>query len=321
MEQSDLQALDKLIVILDAGERGYAIAAANVNNRALKLLFKTYARQRADFKQELAEQSKDSAPRSHALVALAAMIHRGRINIFAALTIGELQREHTVLKEVLVGERAALKVYEQALAKPLPASVKSVVQRQYEKVQDVVQHVAIMHGESGKQVVVRLFDTHRDAARAAEGLRHANFDPAALEKVSMEKETDRYEGGRRSTLLETVLSGASGGALWGSVAGTVMGLGALQLPGLAHAALPIREFAWALIALSSILAGAFVGAVLGTFIGWGIRSGDEYLYSQSQEHGRVIVRLETTPERAEEAALLLAQVNREVRSGAKHVLA
>jgi uncharacterized protein (TIGR02284 family) len=324
MEQLDrqaLKALDRLYVILDAGERGYAIAAANVNNRAMKLLFKTYARQRADFKQELRELLQDSGPGAHALVALAAMIHRGRINIFAALTIGELQREHVVLKEVLVGERAALKTYEHTLDKPLPEKAQRVIQRQYERVEEVVQQVRLMCGEAGKQMVVRLFDSHRDAARAAEALRHANFDRAALEEVSMKKETEAYDGGRRSTLFETILSGAIGGAMWASVAGTLMGIGALQLPGLDHAALPVREFAWALIALSSIFAGAFVGAVLGTFIGWGIHSGDESLYSESQERGRVIVKLQTTPEREEEAARVLAQVNRDRRAEGKHAAA
>ena len=41
-----------------------------------------------------------------------AIVHRGRMNIFAALTIGERSRERVVLREILVGERAAVTAYE-----------------------------------------------------------------------------------------------------------------------------------------------------------------------------------------------------------------
>ncbi len=51
MERSNRRAskaLDYLYRIVEAGEKGYAVAAANVDNRGLKLLFKSYAQQRAD---------------------------------------------------------------------------------------------------------------------------------------------------------------------------------------------------------------------------------------------------------------------------------
>jgi len=167
MNTSGRRALEQLYVILDAGERGYAMASANVNNRAFKMLFKLHARQRAGFKQQLYEAVGKNIAKSRPLVQLLAIIHRGPINILAELTIGEQNRERVMLKEVLVGERAALKAYERAFRKRLPADTMRMVQAQYQHVQQVVAHV-------------RLFDSQRDVKRAIQRLKQANFDPAAI---------------------------------------------------------------------------------------------------------------------------------------------
>ena len=99
-----LKALNSLYRIVEAGERGYAVAAANVNNRGLKLLFKSFAQQRANFKTEIFKAMQHlgghvQPPRSSVL----AILHRGRIDIFAALTIGDENVEKMVLKEVVFG--------------------------------------------------------------------------------------------------------------------------------------------------------------------------------------------------------------------------
>ena len=322
MNERARRALEDLSVILEAGERGYAVAAANVNNRALKLLFKTYARQRADFRAEWRELAgRRGAPRR--LVGLMAKVHRGRMDIFAALTIGEQNRERVVLKEVLVGESAALKAYERALEDGLPDGWTGPVERQYEELRKVVEQVRLLHGEHGRQLVVRLFDSQRDAQRALQDLQRANFDLSTVEQAAVEKETSSYQGERRGRLVETILSGVLGGAMWGLVSGALAGIGVLQLPGLGLEGAPaaVRGFAWAVTALAAIFSGGFVGGMLGTFIGWGIQGGDAYLYNESQQRGQVLVRLRTEAQRAEEAAQIMAQVNREARARQRQALA
>jgi len=192
MEKANRQArkaLDHLYAILDAGERGYAVAAANVSNRALKMLFKTYVKQRTDFKIELARQIENLRADSRSLIGVTAMIHRGSINIFTALTIGEENRERVIMNEAPMGERAAPRAYEQALGSPLPAQTRKLVQKQYESVQDVVGQVRLMRGVDGRQLVVRLYDNEADASRAAKALRQADFDPAAGQRVPVQRET------------------------------------------------------------------------------------------------------------------------------------
>ncbi len=315
-----IRALDRLHAILDAGEKGYAVAAANVNNRALKMLFKGYARQRAEFKQELRDQIERLGADIHSFVAVLAMIHRGRINIFAALTIGEEKRERVVMKEVLIGERAALRTYERVIDSGLPARLNEVVRRQYDAIQRVVSEVELLRGKDGKQEAVRLFDTTQDARRAMESLRQAGFDSGAVERYQVDGAAMSYDGGRQRTLFETILSGAAGGALWGAVSGALAGFGVLSLPGLAlqHAALALREMAWAGTALGAIIAGGFVGAMLGTFIGWGILGGDDYLSAETRQDGQVMLKVRAEEKQAEQASQIMAKANREARSQARH---
>ena len=284
---------------------------------------KTYARQRAAFKAELAQQVERLGSSPFSFIGVLAMIYRGRINIFAALTIGEQNQERTVMKDVLVGERVALRAYERALRSGLPERLQALVRRQYDAVQSVVEQVRLMRGKDGKQLVVRLYDTDSDLRRAMKALEQAHLPSPSTEKVAVEDETEPYDAGRRSTLFETILAGAVGGALWGAVSGTLAGFGVIHLPslGLQNAPLAIQGMAWAETALGAIFAGSFVGAVLGTFIGWGIHSGDAYLYNESRQRGQVLLKLQTEEDKAAKAAQIMAEVNREARSHGSHAAA
>lgn len=303
--------LGYLYRMVEAGERGYAVVAANVDNRGLKLLFKTYAQQRAEFKEqifaELWRLGFDQRPRS----SLRAMIHRGRIDIFAAMTIGDENVERVVLKEVAVGERAAIRAYEKVLKKNLPPETRELVERQYREVRPVVDEINRMRGLNGKRLVLRLFDTERDAGLAVETLRQAGFSEESIERLPVEKAIKLYEG-KGSSIFETILSGVAGGALWGAVNGIVAGFTVINLPGAGSQALTPGQI-WALAALACIAGGTFVGTMIGTFIGWGVTGGDRYLSDQGLLHGKILVRALADERRASAAWRILAQVNIESR--------
>ncbi len=323
MEEIDRQgrkALRRLCAILDAGEKGYAVAAANVDNRAMKMLLKSYARQRADYQAELQEWAADDGPNRYSPIRTMAMIHRGRINIFAAMTIGDLNRERVVLKEVLVGEWAASREYQKALRSALPGRLDELLRVQYEGIRAAVEQIRLMRGNAGKQLVLRLYDSDAAARRAAAALQEAGLTRSRPDQVHLEAEMQDYIPAGHSRLFETILSGACGGALWGAVSGALAGIGVIYLPtlGLQHASLAIQEMAWAETALGAILAGGFVGGMLGGFIGWGIDGGDAYLYRQSQQHGQILLKLETEQARATQAAEIMSRVNRQVQSQGRH---
>src|SRR6266498_2591413 len=224
------KALSSLYRIVEAGERGYAVAAANVNNRGLKLLFKSFAQQRANFKTEIFKEMQRldrnvQPPRGSIL----AMIHRGRIDIFAALTIGDENVEQVVLKEVLLGEGVALRAYENTLRQALLPEMREIVAHQLEDLQRVVEQIKLMRGREDKRLLVRLYDTEADADRAVQLVKEAGFDYEPIEKVRVAKAIMLYNG-KGTTIRETILSGAVGGAFWGAVIGFLAVLGVLNLP-------------------------------------------------------------------------------------------
>ena len=321
-----LKALSSLYRIVEAGERGYAVAAANVDNRGLKLLFKSYAQQRANFKTELFEQLQHlnghAHPPGNGLSSILAMIHRGRIDIFAALTIGDENVEKVVLKEVTLGEGVALRAYENTLKKDLSPEIRKVVARQFEEVRRVVEQVRLMRGEDGKRLLVRLYDTEVDANRALQRLKQEGFSQESIEKIPVDK-TDVLYKGRGTTILETILSGAVGGAFWGSVIGWLAVISVLQLPNWNPGAQSFMDQRlWAFIALLLCIAGGiFVGTIIGTFIGWGIKSSDAYLYDHGLERGQILVKSLVDESRASEAWRMLAQVNIESKARTREILA
>lgn len=319
--QQTLRALSSLYRIVEAGERGYAVAAANVDNRGLKLLFKFFAQQRANSKEEIFQEmqrlKRDVRPPMSSVLA---MIHRGRIDIFAALTIGDENVEKVVLKEVTLGERIALRAYENILKKELPPEIREVIARQLEEVRQVVEQVNLMRGKDGKRLLVRLYDTEMDANRAIQRLKEEGLSQGSIEKVPVEQTAVLYKG-RGTTFLETILSGAVGGAFWGSVIGSLAVISVLQMPNLNPAAeFFMDQRLWAFIALVLCIAGGtFVGTIIGTFIGWGITSGDAYLYDHGLEHGRILVKSLADESRASKVWRMLAQVNIESRARIREI--
>jgi len=128
------KALSYLCRIVEAGEKGYAVSAANVSNQGLKLLLKSHAQQRSRFKSEILAEIRRLDSNLNPRNSIRGVLHRGRINIFSALAAGNDEKEKIVLKEIMVGEKIALKAYETALKKDLPRETQGLISRQYAEV-------------------------------------------------------------------------------------------------------------------------------------------------------------------------------------------
>jgi uncharacterized protein (TIGR02284 family) len=290
---------------VEAGEKGYAVVASNVRNRALKILYRVYAQQRLRFKEELFAEIRrlggHTRPRSNIL----GILHRGRIDIFTALTIGDESVEGMILNEILVGESAALRAYEKTLQADLPAETRQIVERQFEEVRRIVEEARLMKGKDGKRLLIRMYDSHKAATHAVQELKDAGFSESAIEIRSWEHAMDLYQG-RGTTVRETVMAGAAGGALWGVMAGLLAALGISQISLFgAQPATPATIF---LAILGLVAAGIFIGGMAGFFIGLGIRSDDSYLYQDSLQHGDVIVRAVVDIRRASRAWQIMKQI-------------
>jgi uncharacterized protein (TIGR02284 family) len=307
--------LDYLYQICKAGERGFAVAAANVANRGLKIILKAYAQQRGQFADELQRESRrlGGSTSEGKLLFLLGMIHRGRIDIWAALTIGAQNVENVVLSEALLGENAAVSVYQRAQAGILPDETRALLEQQYRQVAATRDEVALLRGQSGKRLVVRLFDSDRDVEAAMQALERVGFarDSIELRDAKLVTGAAPHRGDR---VTETIVSGAVGGALWGSLIGGLAGLSVQLIPEMPSPIGGGPQTLGALIALGGIVIGACLAAFLGMIIGASISEEDVYLYNDSVKHGVRLVRLHTDSKRAEEAAQIMRQINAAARA-------
>lgn len=304
-------ALIYLYKIVEAGERGYAVAASNVSNRALKILYRSYAQQRLKFKEEILAEMQRLGGRRKPRSNFLGLLHRGRIDIFAAFTIGDEDREKMIFKEILVGESVAIRAYEKTLKQDLPPETREMVQRQFDEVRNVVEQARRMKGQDGKRLLLHLYETKNDAEEAIRLLKSAGISEKAIEIKTWDHGTELYQG-RGTTMLETIITGATGGAILGLVAGILAAIGITRIPafGLETAAPAILLLA----VLGLIVAGVFVGGMIGLFVGWGITSEDKYVYDDTLQHGEILMRAIVDIPRATTVWHIMRQVAMDARA-------
>ena len=309
-DQKLVNSLATLHTIVDAGEKGFAVAASNFKNRGLKVLFKAVAQQRARFKQEIRAEMRRLGSDVEPRTSFRGMVHRGRMNIFATLVIETEEREKMILSEILVGESVAKRTYEKMLKKDMPVEICQILERQYQEVLGVIDQVQLIHGRNGKRQVIFLYDSEKDVEKIIQTLSKAGFPAETVERITLTDFAEQYyEKGR--PVFEAVLSGAVGGALWGGLVGSLAGLGAMQSNGVDPGLMLSPANIWTIVALLSISGGAFVGTVLGFFIGLGVSEEDTYQYQHSMEHGHAIIKILIDENRVKEAGQILTRAHLE----------
>jgi len=290
MSDPNLQnILRKLSPILEAGEKGYATAATNVHHPGLKVLFRRFAQQRVGFKNEVlaALQSLDGDKKPQSSVP--GMIHRGRVAIFAAMTIEKDHQEKVILKEIALGEGVAVRAYAAALEKDLPPPIREMVERQSDAIRKAHEQINLLRGKDGKRMVVRLYNSEKDANRAIQLLKETSNSTEIIQQITL-TDGDLYQG-KGATVVETVLSGSVGGVLWGGLTGILVGFGVVQSVGQASAEFPIMLGTWLLVALGFMLLGTFISSVLALFIGLGIHEDDIYQYREIVDNYQILVHM------------------------------
>lgn len=129
-----ISTLNNLIETCKDGQQGFVAAAEGVKTSDLKTLFRTYSHQRAEFAGELQQEVERLGGDAERTGSFAATLHRGWINIKAAVT-GE--DEAAVISECERGEDSAVRNYEDALNdEHLPAELRSIIERQFIQIKE-----------------------------------------------------------------------------------------------------------------------------------------------------------------------------------------
>ena len=126
--------LNELVETLKDGQKGYADAMTDVEDSSLKDTFKKYAAQRSEYITEIEDQMFKLNLKPDESGSVTGTVHRAWIDLKAALTSKD---NKAVLNECERGEDYAVKSYQTALkAADLPSNLKSVIEKQYQGVQE-----------------------------------------------------------------------------------------------------------------------------------------------------------------------------------------
>ena len=132
MDNSELvSTLNDLIETSKDGEEGFRTCAADISDPQMKTMFLSRSQECAKAASELQEQVRALGGQPEQSSSVSGSLHRRWVDIKSAITGKD---DAAVLAECERGEDVAKASYEKALAKELPASIRVIVQAQYEGV-------------------------------------------------------------------------------------------------------------------------------------------------------------------------------------------
>lgn len=141
-----ISTLNTLIETCQDGADGFRQAAEAVTNADAKALFTSRVPRKLQEVSELQALVRGLGGDAETGGSVAAAVHRGFINLKAAITGKD---EAAIITECLRGEELAVSRYEDALKEDLPAEARQVVQRQYQETVDNLQKVRALGGAYG----------------------------------------------------------------------------------------------------------------------------------------------------------------------------
>ena len=136
-----VSVLNTLLETCRDGEKGFRNAAENVQNLKVKSRFIEFARERADFADELSQQVQRLGGTPASVGSASGAVHRGWMDVKGAVTSRD---DSSLAAEAERGEDVAVSTYRHALAQDLPSDIRSIVERQAARVKAVHDEVRAM---------------------------------------------------------------------------------------------------------------------------------------------------------------------------------
>jgi uncharacterized protein (TIGR02284 family) len=142
-----VSAVNGVIAVCKDAQEGFRGAADAVKDSSLKSVFEEYSAQRGRFAEQLRSVVKHTGNEPADPAGVAGTLHRGWIVLKGVLTG---HSEHQILEETERGEDLSVSRYKEALAKELPAQVRSVLQEQYNQVQQAHDRIRTLRDSTGR---------------------------------------------------------------------------------------------------------------------------------------------------------------------------
>ncbi len=157
------------------------------------------------------------------------------------------------------------------------------------------------------KTVVGIFESNEKAKSAVNDLRENGFGDNEISLIARDnrQQQEGEQGGEQGTEAtyndQNLGDGTATGGVLGGLAGLLAGVGALVIPGVGPiiAAGPI----------AGVLTGAVAGGLAGGLIDYGIPEEKGQYYESRVSEGDVLLLIETSEEKADEASELLKMEN------------
>jgi uncharacterized protein (TIGR02284 family) len=123
-----ISTLNDLIETSKDGEQGFRTCAEDIKDAQMKSFFTSRAQSCAEAAAELQQEVRALGGNPETSSSISGALHRRWVDIKGVITGKD---DEAILNECERGEDVAKRSYETALAKTLPANIKSIVERQY----------------------------------------------------------------------------------------------------------------------------------------------------------------------------------------------
>jgi len=133
-----ISALNHLIETCRDGEMGFWSAAEHVEDEGLKWMFRSVARKRGQFAEEIKEEIRRLGGAAEEGGSVAGSAHRGWMDFMGTV---RGYGDATIIAETERGEQRAVRAYEETLEESLPPSTESIVKNQYVDVKKTYERV------------------------------------------------------------------------------------------------------------------------------------------------------------------------------------
>lgn len=171
--------------------------------------------------------------------------------------------------------------------------------------------------------IVGLFERYEDAERAITELNRHDFDQSAIsvvaraevvqDHVGQENLGSGFEDVESPVVEKDVGKGVASGMVIGTLAGFLVGVGVITVPGLG-AVIAGGTLGSALIttvagAWLGTLSGGVAGRIIAALVEWGLPPEKAQTYAEGFESGGILIEVECSNERAEEARTILCDAD------------
>jgi uncharacterized protein (TIGR02284 family) len=291
-QQAVQTTLDALIQVNHESKRNIYAAAEQIENRALKLLLKASAQQRARLAYELQQAGAQAVDRSEEATLAPGFFQRGWLDLRSALLIRRQRRHRILLAELAELETNTLQIYATAVASTLPATLRTLVDSQYEQVRIFHNRLTVLAKQLEHRVALRLFNEDKEAQQVVGRLKAMGIPDNELVVIPIEEiavyQNDQQAKPRvkREAIVTGVILGTVAGGLLGLLYGAFQRFYFPEFNGFI-ATTPVTIMLE--IGLYGAIIGAFFSFIFSTLIASSAAETDTYLYEDSFQQGDTLV--------------------------------